>query len=898
MLVIDPRSDHIIHIRRVANDNIIFRESLIVTENHEKFTDWTVEEMDNEVVVKTKALKVRYDINSGNITFFHENGDKILSEKGYMLEQAEIEGEEQAWHVRQGFTFDDNEAIYGLGQHQDGIMNYRGHDVTLVQENRIAVVPVIVSTKNYGILWDNYSMTKFHDGTDGAHLWSEVGDGIDYYFITGADLDGVMSGYRSLTGKVPMFGRYAYGYWQSKERYHTQDEIVGAVREYRRRRVPLDVIVQDWMYWGKHGWNAIEFDSAKFPQPAKMIREIHDMNVHYAISIWPVFDSITNVYKDMASHGFIVNYKGGRPGRLYDAYNPAARDLYWQWLNKHLFSIGVDVWWMDATEPEFVGDTPKERVEEARKLKNNHLGTWARYLNSFSLMSTKGVYEHQRETTGDKRVCILTRSAFAGQQRYGSITWSGDITATWQVLRNQISAGLNFTYTGLPYWTTDIGAFIPGNPLGCRDEAYREIYVRWYQFGTFCPIFRSHGTGTPREVWQFGGKGEWAYESLVKFDKLRYRLMPYIYSLAGMVTQNDYTIMRGLAFDFDDPEIYNIDNEYMFGPAFLVTPVTEKMYFEHTYIGKVIPARLLYDANGKPGGLTTEFYNGQHFDTLVTTKVESELDFDWNDGKSCPAGVNQHYYSIRFTGEVLAEHSGEYTFVTTSNDGIRVWVDGKLVNDNWTDHGVTVNMGKIVLEKGRRYPLKMEYYQTLGGAITKLAWITPTEAKALGTQEVPPAKVYPVYLPADAQWYDFWTGEQFEGGQQVEVPAPIDEMPLFVRAGSIVPMGPVMQYAGEKPDNPLEIRIYPGADASFTLYEDENDNYNYEKGAFSTITFTWEDTKGQLTIGERKGEFVGMIKERKFNVVISGRSLKSGMEKPRSYDASVVYKGAEVVVKF
>ncbi len=777
-------------------------------------------------------------------------------------------------------------------------MNYRGHDVTLVQENRIAVVPVVVSTKNYGILWDNYSMTKFHDGADGMHLWSEVGDGIDYYFIVGENLDGVVSGYRRLTGKAPMLGRYAYGYWQSKERYHTQEEIIGAVREYRRRHVPLDVIVQDWMYWGKHGWNAIEFDSAKFPQPAQMIREIHDMNTHYAISIWPVFDSITNVYKDMARHGFIVNFKDGKPGRLYDAYNPAARDLYWQWLNKNLFSIGVDVWWMDATEPEFVGDTPEERAVEAKKLQDNHLGTWARYLNSFSLMSTKGVYENQRKTTEDKRMCILTRSAYAGQQRYGSITWSGDITAIWEVLRNQISAGLNFTYTGIPYWTTDIGAFIPGNPLGCRDEAYREIYVRWYQFGAFCPVFRSHGTGTPREVWQFGDKGEWAYEALVRFDKLRYRLMPYIYSLAGMVTQNDYTIMRGLAFDFDDPKTYNIDNEYMFGPAFLVTPVTEKMYFENTYIGKVIPARLLYDAQGNPGGLTAEFYNGQHFDTLVATKMEKNLDFDWNDGKSRPEEINQHYYSIRFTGEVLAEESGEYTIVTTSNDGIRVWVDGKLVIDNWTDHGVTVDMGKVVLEKGRRYPVKMEYYQTLGGAVTKLAWITPSEARTLGAQKVPPPKTWPVYLPAGASWYNFWTGERFEGGKQVEVLAPIDQMPLFVRAGSIVPMGPVMQYAGEKPGDPLEIRIYPGADASFTLYEDENDNYNYEKGAFSTITFSWGDAKGLLTIGDREGEFDGMLRDRTFHVVIAGRSLKGGMEKPQSYDKAVKYNGEEAVVRF
>ncbi len=886
-----------IRVVRVTGKEIKIRKSLMVLDPVKKFTDWEYTKEGDLLTIQTKTLILKLDLKSGKIAFFNRDGNEILQESGYQLIPAKVEGEDQARHVEQDFLLSDGEAIYGLGQHQDGIMNCRNHDVTLVQENRIAVVPVVVSTKNYGILWDNYSKTKFHDGRGGMRLWSEVGDGIDYYFFAGSNMDEVIAGYRRLTGKAPMFAKWAYGYWQSKERYKTQDEIVNTVREYRKRRVPLDMIVQDWQYWGKSGWNAIEFDRSVFPDPAKMLEDIHDMHTHYAISIWPVFDSITAVYKDMYSHGFIVNSKSGGNGRLYDAYNPEARKLFWKWLNKNLFSIGVDAWWMDATEPEFAGNSPEERAEEAKKLKDNYLGTWARYLNSYSLMSTKGVYENQRKTTDRKRVCILTRSAFGGQQRYASITWSGDIKATWEIFRNQIPAGLNFIFTGIPYWTTDIGAFIPNNPLGCKDEAYREIYVRWYQFGTFCPIFRSHGTGTPREVWQFGDKGYWSYESLVKFDRLRYRLLPYIYSLAGAVTQNDYTIMRGLVFDFNnDTRTYDIDNEYMFGPAFLVTPVTEKMYFDHTYIGKVIPPRLLYDENGKPGGITAEFYNGQHFDTLVTTRIEKDLDFDWNDGKSRPEGIHQHYYSIRFSGEILAEQSGEYSFVTTSNDGIRVWVDNRLIIDNWTDHGVTVNMGKIMLEKGMRYSIKMEYYQTLGVAITKLAWITPVEAKTLGTQKLPKPKSYPVYLPKGVRWYNFWTGELFDGGQTVCTPAPIDQMPLYIKAGSVLPMGPDLQYTGEIIQDPVEIRIYPGRDGDFTLYEDENDNYNYEKNAFSTITFLWDDSNERLTIKEREGQFDGMLQKRTFNIVISGRSLKGGFERPRSLDHTVVYNGKETMI--
>ena len=897
VLRIEMRDANTVHIVRVKKEEVRMRKSLMVLEDGKRFTDWEYIKEGDRLTIRTKALKIIVDLKTGMIAYYTKDGDELLREAGYKLVPAVIEGEDRVWHIQQNFLPGEGEALYGLGQHQDGIMNYRGHDLTLVQENTKVVVPVLVSTKNYGILWDNYSKTKFHDGKSGMHLWSETGDGIDYYFFTGMNMDRVIAGYRKLTGKAPMFPKWAYGYWQSKERYKTQDEIINAVREYRRRKVPLDVIVQDWQYWGKLGWNAMDFDRSVFPSPAKMLDDIHKMHAHYAISVWPVFDTLTEVYRDMYAHGFIIDPKDGGKGRLYDAYNPDARALYWKWLDKNLFSLGVDAWWMDATEPEFSGKTPDEIAEEAKKLKDNYMGTWARYLNSFSLMSTKGVYENQRRTTDRKRVCILTRSAYGGQQRYGSITWSGDIRATWKVFRNQISAGLNFTFTGIPYWTTDIGAFIPNNPLGCKDEAYREIYVRWYQFGTFCPIFRSHGTGTPREVWQFGDNGTWAYESLVKFDRLRYRLLPYIYALAGEVTRNDYTMMRGLAFDFnDDPRTYDIGNEYMFGPAFLVTPVTEKMYFDNTYIGKVIPERLLYDDDGRPGGLTARFYNGQHFDTLVTTRIEKRLDFDWNDGQSRPEGIHQHYYSIRFSGEVLAEQSGIYTFVTTSNDGIRLWVDGRLIIDNWTDHGVTVNMGKINLEKGVRYPVKMEYYQTLGGAVTKLAWITPVEARAMKAQKMPPVKPYPVYLPKGAKWYNFWTGELFDGGQTVETPAPIDQVPLYVKAGSVVPMGPGMEYAGERSEDPLEIRIYPGADGTFVLYEDENDNYNYEKGAFAIIPFRWDDSTGQLTIGARKGRFDGMLQKRIFNIVISGKSLKGGIERPDSTDRVVAYDGEKMVI--
>ncbi|NIA31729.1 MAG: DUF4968 domain-containing protein, partial [Actinobacteria bacterium] len=527
-LKIQVCTDNILRVLFLPHSVLPSHKSLMVINNKLETNNWQVKESNDFLTLTTAKIQAQVNLQNGSIRFLDHDGNVLLQEpetNSRVLQAATIKSE-KVFHIQENFRLAKDEAIYGLGQFQDGIMNYRGHDEILVQENTIAVVPFLLSSKNYGLLWDNYSMTKFHDGEDGTFIWSEVADAIDYYFIAGANFDEVIDGYRHLTGKAPMFGKWAYGYWQSKERYHTQDEIIDVVKEYRERKLPLDNIVQDWTYWGDLGWNAIDFDRKRFPDPALMLKTIHDYHTHYMISIWPVFDAKTAVYKDMDARGFIIYRDDGTSSRIYDAYNAKARALYWKWLNKNLFSIGTDAWWMDATEPEFPGKTPEEIANNAKRLKNNSLGSWARYLNSFSLMSTKGVYENQRKTTEKKRVYILTRSAYAGQQRYGAVTWSGDITATWKVLKTQIAAGLNFCMAGIPYWTTDIGAFHPNTPLGNKDEAYREIYVRWFQFGTFCPMFRSHGSGTAREIWQFGDKGYWAYDALVKFDNLRYRLLP------------------------------------------------------------------------------------------------------------------------------------------------------------------------------------------------------------------------------------------------------------------------------------------------------------------------------------------------------------------------------------
>ncbi|MBN1780318.1 DUF5110 domain-containing protein [bacterium] len=725
--------------------------SLVVDSSHQwPQTTVTVREQQGTIHMMTKTLTILIDEQTGAITIKNKR-DEILFQEGTRKIVPGVILDEPVHHVRQSFQWADDEALYGLGQHQEGVFNWRGHDAELVQYNMRAVVPFLLSSKGYGLLWDNTSYTRFSDTPAGSWLWSEVGDCIDYYFIYGPDPDSVIRNYRRLTGAAPLFPRWAYGYVQSKERYKTQQEILDVAREYRDRRIPMDVIVLDWQYWDNGHWGQKSFNRERFPDPASMMQTLHDQyHTRLMISVWPKMSVRSADYREMAEHeGFLYP---DEDSPFYDAFNPDARALYWNQANEGLFSKGIDAWWCDATEPELDGwdfniDAYKTKMKPA-------IGSGARYMNAYSLMHARGIYENQRKTTGNKRVVNLTRSAFAGQQRYATITWSGDIVATWDVFRRQIPAGLNFCMSGLPYWTTDIGGFFVhsaekgklgqglwfrngGFDGGTGDDDYKELYVRWFQYGAFCPVFRSHGTDISREIWRFGEPGHWAYDALLKFDRLRYRLMPYIYSTAWHVTADGYTPMRGLVMDFmQDPHVLDIGDQFMFGPALLISPVTRpKSLFRH------------------------------------------------------------------------------------------------------------------------------------------------------------------VYLPQGAGWINFWTGKKYSGGQTLSVPTPVGEIPVYVRAGSIVPMGPVIQYAAEAAD-PIELRIYPGADGRFVLYEDENDNYNYEKGACSVIEFGWNDLKRELVIEDRKGEFPGMLAERQIQVVLVRENHGNGADMVRDPDRVIRYEGKRQAVMF
>jgi alpha-D-xyloside xylohydrolase len=689
---------------------------------------------EKEDTVSTDLLQIVINHQDGSLKFTDANSAMLLQEsvewKSRQMTPALVNGE-QTYHATQVFMPTSGEAFYGLGQHQSGQWNYSGESVELSQDNTNISVPFFTSSLGYGIFWNNASASRFNNRfARYLYLYSDVADTIDYYFIYGPEMDRLIAGYRTLTGDAPLFGKWAYGFWQCKNRYKTQKDLLDAATKYRNLHIPVDNIVQDWFWWTKMGSHIFTPD---YPDATAMVAELHREHFHIMISVWPFFAPGSANFDAFENESwFIYHIPASSPWNtgsgLYDALNPDARSLYWGQIDSSLFQRGFDAWWQDVTEPETL-------VEETNLMSTAHtgMGSGARFANVYALMTTMGIYQGQRKETDEKRVFILTRSGTAGLQRNAAVAWSGDIFSTWGTLKHQIPAGLNYSISGLPYWTTDIGGFVSGDP---DDPAYRELFVRWFEYGTFCPIFRVHGTRTKNqnELWSYGPE---AQAILTKYDRLRYRLLPYIYSTAWRITHEGYTPMRPLVMDFrTDVKAQAIGDQFLYGPALLVSPVTD------------------------PG------------------------------------------------------------------------------------------------EKSRN-----------------------------------------LYLPQGADWYDFWTGAKQTGGRFITAEAPLDTIPLFVRAGSIIPMGPDLQYSDEEPADPIEIRVYPGADGDFVLYEDEGDSYRYEKGAFSTIALHWDDTAQALTIGNRAGNFQGMLQNRSFQIVWVGQNNGIGFDVVLHPQKTVRYVGRAITVK-
>lgn len=704
-----------------------------------------VEFSENGKNIRMKSAEMQVELNplTGGIYFYDATGRELLKDKDYGTSFAPKEDAGTAsYQVRGSFLLEKDEPVYGIGQVMDGKLNRRNSMHHLQNENMFTYSPYFMSpVKGYAVYWDNYSISDYMDAPQEL-AFTSLGHCADYYFMYGGNADGIIANVRDLTGKAPMLPLWAYGFFQSKERYHTQEENLGVLKKYRQLQIPIDCMIQDWRYWPEYhqtdsAWNSHSFDPERFPDPKGWADEIHKLNAKLMIVAWPGFGPKTEQRKELDAKGMIINFDTWPPqsgARPYDVYNPEALDIYWKYLNKGIFSyIGNDGWWLDSTEPDHIN-----RKESDYDLPT-HLGSYRSVKNAYSVMHNSGIATHQKAVNKDKRVVILTRSGFIGQQRFGSNTWSGDVVSTWNMLEKQIPAALNYTLMGIPNWNSDIGGFFAGRwneGGGAKNPEYQELYVRWMQFGAFCPMMRSHGTELPREIWNFGKRGEWCFDAQEKMINLRYRLLPYIYSTSWDVSHNDGTFMRALVMDFpSDKKTHDLGEEYMFGRSVLVTPVT------------------------KPG---------------VT---------EWQ-----------------------------------------------------------------------------------------------------------------VYLPEGTAWWDFWTNEKQQGGRTVNRAVTKDILPLYIKAGSILPFGPKVQYSTEKNWDNLEIRVYPGADGTFTLYEDENDNYNYENGAYATITFRWDDAARRLTIENREGSFPGMLQNRKFKVILAGPESGAG-DQPMKGGKTVNYTGKKTSVK-
>lgn len=731
------------------------------------------------------CITVRQDNATGQITFSDAKGNLLLTDSGTTIEKRTDDANKGLYRIRQTFRLEPDEAIFGLGQLRDTHMNRRGHNATLWNSNTFTYIPYFTSEKGYGLYWDNAGMTYFEDDETGTSFTSEVAAQADYYFIyRDGTQDGVIASIRSLTGQATMFPLWAMGFWQCRERYKTSDELAGVLDKYRKLRIPTDAIVQDWQYWGcDSNWNAMRFmnpyyinkvgdpewdkylpadmrdmkqqGEPRLKNPQQMVDYVHSNNAHLMITIWPDFGPWTDQYKELDAKGMLLpfdTWPQNCDAKVYDVFNPEARDIYWKHLT-NLYNMGFDAWWTDCTEPDHFNETQADRDYQT------HDGSWLSVKNAFPLLHNKAIYEHQRAMKGNaKRSVQMTRSGAFGIQHYGTFSWSGDIVSSWDEMKKQIPSGLNYTLCGIPFWNTDIGGFFYGDfEQSPKNPALQELKTRWMQWGAFMPLMRNHCCSPMvSELYEFGSEGDWCYDAILRIIKLRYRLLPYIYSNAGDCVQRSGSMMRALVMDFAADKVASrLNNEYMFGRSLLVKPISDPLY-------------------------------------------------TWRDKE----------------------------------------------------------------KKGHTI------YPDLRQAAAPVS----------------------VYLPAGAKWYDFWDATLYDGGQTIQRLAPIDIIPVFVKAGTILPFGPEVQYSAEKDWSDLEIRVYPGDNGTFTLYEDEGDNYNYERGKFTEITFAYDDATRKLTISDRKGEFKGMLKNRTFRIAVVGASSSNG-DQPMTTTKTVSYSGKSVTVE-
>lgn len=742
--------------------------SLAITAKPDSSVPYKLHEEPSKLTLTTAGLRATIDLRSSTVSFADARGSKLLAEQAPAAFGTCTDLGKTSTTAAQSFRLGRNEAIYGLGNLENGKLSQRGISRTLMPGNIEDGIPVIHSARGYALYWDCFSPTLFSDSDNTTTFSSAPADAVDYYFFApDGTPDGAIAGMRTISGRVPMMPLWTYGFWQSRERYKSQDEICGVVARYRDIGVPLDGIIQDWQYWGNNYlWNAMDFLNPDFPDPQQMVDSIHAMNAHTIVSIWSSFGPATQQYAELDSLGLLfdistwpqsglahiwpprMDYPSGV--RVYNCYDPEARHIYWRHLSR-MHRLGIDGWWMDSTEPDQFDDKMDFDIGGGRSFR--------RMRGAYPLYTVAGVHDNQLKADSTRRVFILTRSGWFGQQRYGCNVWTGDVASSWDMLRRQVPAHLNFSMTGNPNMNSDLGGFFCGhyNKNGqpaAQNPMFQELTVRWTQLGVFTPMMRSHGADSPREIYQFGKAGEPVFDALHSAIRLRYSLLPYIYSTARMVTARHYSFMRPLAMDFPtDSHGHDLATEYMFGPSLLVAPVLEARF-------------------------TPE------------TEVAIDENSGWDQKQTVGADASAADFSIPQTTEV--------------------------------------------------------------------------------------------YLPDGTDWFNFFTGQRYKGGHTITTSAGLADIPLFARAGSIIPLGPDVQYIGEKPWDQLTLRVFPGADGTFTLYEDEGDGYGYRSGAFTEIPLNYDHRSSTLRIGARQGSYPGMLDSRTFRVV----NAATGTSNTVHYDGS------------
>lgn len=772
--------------------------------------------------------------------------------------------------------------LYGLGQFRDAMPNYRDKAIYLAQANMDAVNPFLFSPNGLGLLWDTHTDTHLKNA--GTQLtYSNTAPLIRYHVCLGKDADAVIAGYRRLTGKAPLLGKWAYGFWQSQERYNSQAELTGILDGYRDRKLPIDVIVQDWHYWGDDAYfSGMVWDKVSFADPKGMCDHVHAQHAHVIASVWPAFGPASAVFKDLDAESLLFKGPHWSGGKVLDITSPRARDIYWKHVNDGLLSVGLDGLWTDGNEPEFMA-TGSRYVTAKSYAENGDCaaGPIKDHLMTFSYYQTRLFYQNQRAQTDAKRPLTLTRKVYAGQQAFGTVSWSGDIFAGWQTLNYQIVAAQQIALSGLPYWTNDIGGFLVTHrfPGGLENKAYRELYVRWFQFGAFMPVFRAHGTQIRRELWAMGSDGDPHYEALKKALNLRYTLMPYIYSQAAAVTYKNESFLRPLVMDYAaDGNIAGHPNQYMFGRNLLVAVVNTPLEAEQENYFEFIPNYAAVGIDGPAPEIT--FYEGANFEKQVDTRHGDDLKMSWFG--DIPFNLRGKPYSARWKGKIIAQESGSHRIQITTQGLIKFSLDGVTkIASKGTDTGTAtqanggVSFGghdgdnvygfDMVLKAGQAYTFELTQSQPTPDIVSLwVEWIRPSRKADL---HVSPDKTLDVYLPAGSDWYGLMDGQRYKGGQTLKVRPALSDIPVYVKAGSILPQTPGIQYATQKPEQ-IELHIYAGADGAFTLYDDEGDGHDYEKGKCRHWPLTWSDAARKLTFAPADGTYPGADATTTFAVTV------------------------------